>query len=83
MNEFVAEHPSVIIALLSVMVSIISALLVYLLWTFRKSIDDLKVFVKDVIAEMKADRKEDKTSIGLLLDRMQRQETICEDNRHC
>ncbi len=82
MEKFIAERPGVIITLLSIMVGTISVLLGYLLWRFQDSIDDLKESVMEAIKELKQERKEDRVDIGSLLDRMSRQETICESYRN-
>ncbi|MGB3211201.1 MAG: hypothetical protein WBB19_10890 [Desulforhopalus sp.] len=81
MNEFVATYPGVIIGLLSLMVTIIAALLGALLWSFRKAIDDLAKSLSEAIKEMRTDRKTDRAQVGRLLDRMQKLETICDNNR--
>lgn len=84
MDEFVRLYPDVIIGLLSVLVAIIGTLLAALFVLVKKSVDDLAQSLRDAISEIRDDRKTDRIDIGQLLDRMQRQETLCAEHRkHC
>lgn len=84
MNDFVIQYPAVIISMLAAMVGIISWLLAALFLSFKKSIDNVERTMCAAIAEIRSDRKQDRVHLEGLLDRMQRQETICmETQRHC
>lgn len=78
MEDFIMQHPGVIIGLLSVLTTVVSSLLVLLLGMVKGAVARFEESVTVAINALRKDLFENRTSIGRLLDRMQRQETICE-----
>ena len=70
MNNFIAQHPEIAITLLSLMVGIIGSLLALLVVLLRSAINNMINKLEDF-----------GENLGKLLDRMQRQETICKETR--
>jgi len=84
MDELITKHPELFAYVTSGLISMVVVLLTAFFRMFTTALRDLTLEVKAIRKEFKADREKDRVLTGSLLDRMQRQETICEQHReHC
>jgi hypothetical protein len=84
MLKFISDHPGFFQALMSGVISFTALLLGLYFRSLTVSIRDLTTEMRAVRKEFKDDRESDRQIWGSLLDRMQKQETICEQHReHC
>ncbi len=80
MNEFAIAYPSIMIWILGALFTLILSLSGVVAYFVRKSFERLTDAIKSLELSLGIDHND----IGLLKDRMQRQETTCEMQRlHC
>lgn len=84
MEDFIQQHPGVVIAMLSLLTTILSTLFVLLMGMVKGAVHRFEAAVLEAISVLRSDLAENRQSTGRLLDRMQRQETICEQRgKYC
>ena len=88
-EQFVIQNPTLVILILAGagiiikgMISVISKLITQPYTNLTTAITALTTEFKEYRREAKTDREKDQREVGLLLDRMQAQETLCEVTRN-
>ena len=76
-ESFVAEYPSVAIVAIAVLFGAVGKLITQPYVHLTTAINALTQTVKEGQEEVKAYREKDQTQVGLILDRLQKQETLC------